>query len=84
MIRFSKVGIFWLFFLMIYCTALISAVLFTLQLGVSTIFYFNDGLFLFSWADALHTAVKKGSIAGVLLGGGVWLKTKLHGHRNNK
>ena len=82
--RFNKVGIFWLFFLMMYCTALISIVLFTLQLGVSIIFYFNDGLFLFSWKDALHTALKKGGIAGSLLGGGVWLKNKMYEHQNKK
>ena len=47
-------------------------------LGVSTIFYFKDGAFLFSWEEALYIALKKGSIAGVVLGAGVWLKNKLH------
>ena len=71
---FSKVGTLWLLFLVVYCTALISVVLFICQLGVSTIFYFKDGVFLF----ALYIALKKGSIAGVVLGAGVWLKNKLH------
>ena len=74
---FSKVGTLWLLFLVVYCTALISVVLFICQLGVSTIFYFKDGAFLFSWEEALYIALKKGSIAGVVLGAGVWLKNKL-------
>ncbi|ENM0558222.1 hypothetical protein AB6Q20_005421 [Salmonella enterica] len=76
--RFNKVGILWFFFLVVYCTALIFVVLFICQLGVSTIFYFNDGTFLFSWEEALYTALKKGSIAGVVSGAGIWLKNKLH------
>ena len=75
---FSKVGILWLMFLVLYCTALISIVLFICQLGVSTIFYLNDGAFLFSWEDALYIASKKGSLAGLVLGTGVWLKNKLY------
>ncbi|WP_407437742.1 hypothetical protein [Lelliottia sp.] len=75
---FSKVGILWLLFLVVYCTVLISVVLFICQLAVSTIFYFNDGVFLFAWEDALYIALKKGSIAGVVLGTGIWLKNKLH------
>jgi hypothetical protein len=31
-----------------------------------------------SWGEALYIALKKGSIAGVVLGAGVWLKNKLH------
>ncbi len=31
--HFNKVGIFWLLFLVVYCTALISVVLFICQLG---------------------------------------------------
>ncbi|BBQ83573.1 TPA: hypothetical protein I9Y23_004352 [Kluyvera ascorbata] len=75
---FSRVGIPWLIFLVLYCTVLISVVLFICQLGVSTIFYFNDGKFHFLWEEALYIALKKGSIAGVVLGAGVWLKNKLH------
>ncbi|EBP0014091.1 hypothetical protein HX37_26020 [Salmonella enterica] len=75
---FSKVGIFWLLFLVVYCTALIPVVLFICQLGASTIFFIKDEAFLFSWEDALYIALKKGSIAGVVLGVGVWLKNKLH------
>lgn len=75
---FSKVGIYWLLFLVVYCTALISVVLFICQLGVSTIFFIKDGAFLFSWEEALYIALKKGSIAGVVLGAGIWLKNKLH------
>ncbi len=78
---FSKVDIFWLLFLVVYCTALISVVLFICQLGVSTIFFIKDGAFLFSWEEALYIALKKGSIAGVVLGAGVWLKNKLHKRR---
>ena len=59
---FSKVGTLWLLFMVVYCTALISVVLFICQLGVSTIFYFKDGVFLFAWEDALYIALKKGSI----------------------
>ena len=81
---FSKVGILWLLFLVVYCTALISVILFICQLGVSTVFYFNDGVFLFSWGDALYIALKKGSIAGVVLGTGVWLKNKLHERHRKK
>ncbi|MCT4713913.1 hypothetical protein MUA01_02735 [Enterobacteriaceae bacterium H18W14] len=81
---FSKVGILWLFLLVVYCTILISVVLFICQLGVSIVFYFNDGRFLFSWEDALHIALKKGSIAGVVLGAGVWLKNKLHERQSKK
>lgn len=79
--HFNKVGIFWLLFLVVYCTALISVVLFICQLGVSTIFFIKDGAFLFSWEEALYIALKKGSIAGVVLGAGVWLKNKLHKRR---
>jgi hypothetical protein len=78
---FSKVGFFWLLFLVVYCTALISVVLFICKLGVSTIFYFNDGVFLFSWEKTLHIALIKGSIAGIVLGAGIWLKNKLHDRR---
>lgn len=78
---FNKVGIFWLLFLVVYCTALISVILFICQLGVSTIFFIKDGAFLFSWEEALYIALKKGSIAGVVLGAGVWLKNKLHKRR---
>ena len=74
----SKVGILWLLFLVVYCTILISIVLFICQLGVSTNFYFNDGVFLFAWEDALYNALKKGSITGVVLGAGIWFKNKLH------
>lgn len=84
MIRFRKVGIFWLLFLLFYFTTLISIVLFVCQLGVSTIFYLNDGAFLFSWEDALYIALKKGGIAGVILGAGVWLKNKLHERQSKK
>lgn len=82
--HFKRVGICWLFFLITYCSALISTVLFILQLGISTIFYFNDGLFLFSWENALHISLNKGCIAGFLLGGGVWLKNKLHEQKNRE
>jgi hypothetical protein len=43
---FSKVGIFWLLLVM-YCTVLVTIVLFACQFGVSIIFYFNDGEFFF-------------------------------------
>ncbi len=78
---FSKVGIFWLLFLVVYCTFLVTIVLFICQFGVSTIFYFNDGEFLFSWKKALHIALIKGSITGLILGVGIWLKNKLHEYR---
>lgn len=74
---FSKVGTLWLLFLVVYCTALISVVLFICQLGVSTIFYFKDGAFLFMGRGIIYR-IEKGSIAGVVLGAGVWLKNKLH------
>ena len=51
---FSKVGIFWLLFLVMYCTVLVTIVLFACQFGVSIIFYFNDGEFFFSWKKALR------------------------------
>ncbi|POE06218.1 hypothetical protein BV921_22950 [Pectobacterium odoriferum] len=74
---FKKVGIAWLFFLIFYCSFLISTVLFICQLGVSVVFYFSDGQFLFLWADALYIAFKKGCIAGFVLGIGLWIKAKL-------
>ncbi|MFP1909056.1 hypothetical protein ACLEE6_08275 [Lonsdalea quercina] len=74
---FKKVGIVWLFFLIFYCSFLVSAVLFICQLGVSAVFYFSDGQFLFLWADALHVALKKGCLAGFILGIGLWIKAKL-------
>lgn len=74
---FKKVGIAWLFFLIFYCSFLISTVLFICQLGVSVVFYFSDGQFLFLWADALYIALKKGCIAGFVLGIGLWIKAKL-------
>lgn len=81
---FRKVGIPWLLFLVVYCTILISVVLFVCQLGVSAVFYFNDGAFLFSWVEALYIALKKGSVAGIVLGAGIWLKNKLYEHHRNK
>jgi hypothetical protein len=48
---------------------------------VSTIFYFKDGEFLFSWKKALHIALIKGSITGLILGVGIWLKNKLYEYR---
>ena len=81
---FSKVSIVWFFFLVFYCATFISVVLFICQLGVSIIFYFDDGLFFFSWEEALYIALKKGSIAGIVLGAGVWLRNKIHERQSKK
>lgn len=82
--RFRKVGILWFLFLIFYCSAFLTFVLFMSQLGVSTALYLDDGLFLFSWEKALPIALKKGCIAGVLLGAGVWLKNKLYERKSKK
>ncbi|MBG0626211.1 MULTISPECIES: hypothetical protein [Enterobacter] len=81
---FSKVGIFWLLFLVMYCTVLVAIVLFACQFGVSIIFYFNDGEFFFSWKKALHISLIKGGVTGLILGVGVWLKNKVHEYRWKK
>ncbi|MDU4291661.1 hypothetical protein [Mixta calida] len=81
---FKKVGIAWLFFLLFYCSFLIATVLFLCQLGVSAVFYFRDGQFLFSWEDALNIALKKGSVAGFILGIGLWIKAKLQERKDKK
>ncbi len=75
--RFKKTGLPWLFFLLIYCVFLITIVLFFVQLIVATIFYFGDGRFLFSWQNAFTSALSKGTVAGTVLGAGIWIKTKI-------
>ncbi|MFG1172493.1 hypothetical protein AAFN90_02600 [Erwiniaceae bacterium CAU 1747] len=85
MIRvFKKVGFLWLCFLILYCSFLLSVVLFMCQLGVSTVFFMLDGSFLFSWKDALYLALKKGCIAGLVLGVGLWIKAKLQERKDKK
>lgn len=85
MIRvFKKVGFLWLCFLILYCSFLLSNVLFICQLSVSTVFYMIDGSFLFSWKNALYLALKKGCIAGSLLGAGLWIKAWLQERKNKK
>lgn len=81
---FKKVGTAWLFFLLFYCSFLISTVLFICQLGVSTFFYFSDGQFLFLWREAFHIALQKGCIAGFILGIGLWIKAKLQERKDSK
>ncbi|MBZ6395371.1 MULTISPECIES: hypothetical protein [Pantoea] len=81
---FKKVGIAWLFFLLFYCSFLVSTVLFICQLGVSAVFYFSDGQFLFLWGDALNIALKKGCIAGFILGISLWIKARLQEHKDKK
>ena len=80
---FKKVGVSWLFFLIFYCVLLISIVLFICQLGVSVLFYLRDGEFLFLWKNALFIALKKGSVAGLTLGIGIWVKAWLHELKKN-
>jgi uncharacterized membrane protein YciS (DUF1049 family) len=81
---FKKVGIAWLFFLLFYCSILISAVLFICQLGVLAVFYFSDGKFLFLWREALNISLEKGFITGFILGGGLWIKAKLQERKYKK
>jgi hypothetical protein len=76
--RISKIGMSWFFFLVVYCTVLISAVLFICQFVLSMISYINNDVFIFSWKESLHIALRKGSVAGATLGAGLWLKDKLY------
>nr|WP_231292189.1 hypothetical protein [Edwardsiella ictaluri] len=54
---------------------LLSLLLFILVLGIELIFYLNYGEFSFSWKD-VQLVLGKGSVSGVTLGAGLWLKYK--------
>lgn len=56
---FSKVGIFWLLFLVMYCTVLVTIVLFACQFGLSIIFFFNDGKFFFFMDKGITYRINK-------------------------
>ncbi|KNC17583.1 hypothetical protein AC790_01030 [Pantoea sp. RIT-PI-b] len=81
---FRKVGIAWFLFLVIYCSILMTLILFIGQLGVSLLFYYSDGEFLFTWRNSLHTALSKGFVIGLLLGVGLWIKNKSQERKNKK
>ncbi|WFN97041.1 hypothetical protein OUA02_12285 [Edwardsiella ictaluri] len=72
---FKRIGILSFLFLIAYCTAFISIVFFIIVLGIELIFYLNYGEFSFSWKD-VQLVLGKGSVSGVTLGAGLWLKYK--------
>ncbi|WP_392405141.1 hypothetical protein [Edwardsiella piscicida] len=78
--RFKKVGVAWFLFLIFYCSFLISFILLLYIFGISIVLYFIDGEFSFEWEDPL----RKGIIAGLTLGVGIWIKHKLYEYKNKK
>ncbi|TKI02298.1 hypothetical protein [Martelella alba] len=50
----------------------------------SVLVFFKLGYFTFDWKEALPISIKKGTVAGLVLAVGIWIKVKLAAKKLSK
>lgn len=72
-------------FILIGCNVFIFFFLIFLGQSLATIFvYFKVGFFMFDWKETILLSLKKGSVIGLTLGVGLWIKARLQERKNKK
>lgn len=85
MIRFRKVNILLLFFLVVYWSLIICTTIFFVKLSVAMFFFLiSDNSLRFDWSIEFTSASIKGTSAGTILAIGIWLKAKLQEKKAKK
>lgn len=66
------------------CVSIMYVAVVLAYLFASIIVYIKIDIFDFDWKEAFSDAFRKGTVGGVILGFGIWIKAKLQEYKNKK